>query len=56
MEITPSKKRTELVPMPKLEIEGKLKHPAAEVRIPRTDGTSVLLSGWLRIVIYSSRV
>ncbi|KAM7329846.1 hypothetical protein ACRRTK_011459 [Alexandromys fortis] len=30
VEITPSKKRTELVPMPKLEIEGKLKHPAAE--------------------------
>ncbi|XP_075829503.1 phospholipase A and acyltransferase 5 [Microtus pennsylvanicus] len=30
VEITPSKKRTELVPKPKLEIEGKLKHPAAE--------------------------
>ncbi|XP_038203749.1 phospholipase A and acyltransferase 5 [Arvicola amphibius] len=30
LEITPSKKRTELIPTPKLEIEGKLKHPAAE--------------------------
>ncbi|XP_057634970.1 phospholipase A and acyltransferase 5 [Chionomys nivalis] len=30
LEITPSKKRTALVPTPKLEIEGKRKHPAAE--------------------------
>lgn len=44
MEITPSKKKTELIPTPKLEIKGKLKHQTAEVRIPRIDEMSVLVS------------
>lgn len=54
LELTLSKKRTELIPTSNSEIEGTQKSQAAEVRLPGADRISVLVSWSLLTALYST--